>query len=373
MSSIERSPSLTIRSIRSTLSGHPEFDDHEDVLFCEDSHSGLRALIAIHSTKLGPSLGGCRMWKYESDEQAITDVLRLSKAMSYKHAIAETGRGGGKAVIIGDSASGKHPALLGAFGRFVDTCDGRYITAEDVGMSADDMLLVREETDHVSGLPFEIGGSGDPSPMTAYGVFCGIVAGLSWHQGREVVDVNDHRIVRHCTVSVQGLGQVGFDLCRQLRAAGAKIFVADVYPDRVQRACDEFSAVAVSPDQIISTEADVFAPCALGGILTGASISQLGARIVAGAANNQLATPHDGQLLFEQGILYAPDFVINAGGVINIANEQPGYDESRAKRQTEKIANNLWQIFVRSKKLNRATSDVAEQLARERLAAATPT
>lgn len=355
------------RSLTSSLGSHPEFDDHEEVVQCEDSRTGLRALIAVHSTRLGPSLGGCRMWSYHDEADAMTDVLRLSKAMSYKHAIAGTGRGGGKAVILGDSHKDKTPALMNAFGQFVDSLSGRYITAEDVGMSVDDMLFVKETTQHVSGLPIEHGGSGDPSPMTAYGVYCGIIAALSWIQGQSDADSFDHDVVKNRVVAVQGLGHVGKDLCRQLHESGAKLIVSDVDQQLVEQACDEFNARAVSPQAILTERADVFAPCALGGVLTAASIPRLQARIVAGAANNQLGTPDDGALLHRQQVLYAPDFVINAGGIINIANEQPTYDEPKAKAQTQRISETLWQIFTRSKQLDRPTAEIAEELARERL------
>ncbi len=359
---------LRIESITESLSTHPEFDGHEEVVQCNDAKTGLRAIVAVHSTRRGPSLGGCRRWQYEDDKLAITDVLRLSKAMSYKHAIAGTPRGGGKAVILSDSRAAKTPNLLRSFGRFVDSLEGRYITAEDVGISCDDMLYVREQTEFVSGLPNNLGGSGDPSPMTAYGVFCGVLAALAWQNGLEQADPCNHEVFKDRTIAVQGLGHVGFDLCRQLHAAGAKLIVADVNMVPVEAACKELAAVSCSTDEIATAEADVYAPCALGNVLNADSIQKLRAKIVAGAANNQLGTPEDGTALHKRGILYAPDFVINAGGIINIANEQPSYNRERARNQTEKIAETLWQILTRSKQLDQPTSVVAEQLGRQRLA-----
>lgn len=288
--------------------------------------------------------------------------------MSYKHAIAGTGRGGGKAVILADSSSDKTPALMRAFGRFVDSVGGRYITAEDVGTSVQDMLFVRETTQYVSGLPIEHGGSGDPSPMTAYGVYCGIVAALAWTGGLGEGEARNPAMVKDRVIAVQGLGHVGKDLCRQLHDSGAKLIVADIHPHLVEQACDEFNATASSPQEILTVPADVLAPCALGAVLTSASIPQLGASIVAGAANNQLGEDQDGALLHQHNVLYAPDFVINAGGIINIANEQPTYDRERARAKTANIAETLWQIFSRSKELDRPASSVADEFARQRIA-----
>ena len=359
---------FTIQTLTETLNAHPEFDHHEEVALCEDPETGLQALIAVHSTRLGPSLGGSRRWKYDNLDEAITDVLRLSKGMSYKHAIAGTEMGGGKAVIVAREQARKTPALMRAFGQFVDSLDGRYITAEDVGTSVTDMLSVRETTKHVSGLPIEQGGSGDPSPMTAYGTYCGIVATLAWHQGLEERELGNPSVVKDRVVAVQGLGHVGMDLCRQLHESDAKLIVADVNSQAVEQACTEFNATAVSPEEILTAQADVFAPCALGGILGSESISKLQACIVAGAANNQLAEDSDGELLHRNNVLYAPDFVINAGGIINIANEKPTYDVEKARAQTRIIADTLWQIFQRSKEQDQPTSTVADELARQRLA-----
>jgi leucine dehydrogenase len=298
---------------------------------------------------------------------AVTDVLRLSRAMSFKHAIAGTGRGGGKAVILADGNTPSSAELMRTFGQFVDSLKGQYVTAEDVGTSVADMLHVRQATAHVAGLPIEQGGSGDPSPMTAYGVFCGIIAALAWRDGMDEQDIHDASVLRDRVIAVQGLGHVGMDLCRQLHEHGARLVVADVQESLVRQARDQFDATPIDTDDVIAASADVFAPCALGGILTAASIDRLGAGIVAGAANNQLGCDRDGQLLHEKRILYAPDFVINAGGIINIANEQPAYDAERARVQTRKIAGTLWQVFARSREQDRPASEVATAVAQQRL------
>jgi len=358
---------FAIDSLNASLSTHPEYDNHEEVLFCEDAETGLQALIAVHSTTLGPSLGGSRYWHYSTRDDAITDVLRLSKGMSYKHAIAGTKMGGGKAVIIKNPEVQKTPELMQAFGRFVNSLEGRYITAEDVGTSVEDMLSVQKETAHVSGLPIRHGGSGDPSPMTAYGTFCGILASLAWHDGRDANHACDPSILQGRVIAVQGLGSVGMDLCKQLHENGAKLIVADVNADRVNEACQNFDAVACEPEEIAFTKADLFAPCALGGTLNADSIPRLGAPIVAGAANNQLQDEDDGLLMHQKGLLYAPDFVINAGGIINIAQEKPEYSVENARIQTREISNTLWQIFARSRSENHPTSVVADELARQKL------
>ncbi len=337
----------------------PDFDDHEQVVFGRDADAGLKAIIAVHDTTLGPALGGCRMWPYASEGEALADALRLSRAMTFKHALAGTGQGGGKAVVIGDPKVGKSPALLRALGRFIDTLGGRYVTAEDVGTSVADMDELRRTTRHVAG--FAKGGSGDPSPATAYGVFCGIKAAVRHKLGRD--DLGGLR------VAVQGLGHVGYALCGHLHEAGARLFVADIDDDASQRAVDAYSAVAAAPDEIHALDVDVFAPCALGGALNDFTIPHIKAPIVAGGANNQLARESHGQELAARGILYAPDYVINAGGVINIslAND---YDRDRAMRKAEKISDTLTQIFDRADADGLPTNAVADRLARERIAAA---
>lgn len=340
------------------VSDHPAFDGHEEVVQCYHAESGLRAIIAIHSTRPGPALGGCRTWNYADTNEALTDVLRLSQGMSYKHVIANTGCGGGKAVIVGDPRQVKAPELLQAFGQFVQVLSGRYVTAEDVGTSVDDMVVVREETPHVAGLPVDLQGSGDPSPFTAYGVFCGIRAAVAFRRG-----MSGSEVLRGVRVAVQGLGHVGSALCRYLTEAGARLMVTDVHRPAISRAREEFGATAVEPDEIFDVEADVLAPCALGAILTSETVNRLKAGIVAGAANNQLSTPVVAELLQKRGILYAPDFVINAGGVINIAQEQGTYNTENAKTKVALIADRLTEIFRLSLAQGKTTADVANAMA----------
>ncbi len=354
-----RTPEVSIT--RLAVSDHPAFDGHEEVLACRDAASGLKGMIAIHSTQLGPALGGCRMWAYANDDEALNDVLRLSEGMSYKHAVAQTARGGGKAVIIGDPSHNKTPDLFRAFGRFVNKLGGQYITAEDVGVSVGDMTIVHEETGHVAGLPVELGGSGDPSPFTAYGVFCGIKAALRFQMGRPI---SDSRLLHGVTVAVQGLGHVGYALCKHLAESGAKLVVSDVNAECTKRVSDEFRATPVQPEEILDVNADVFAPCAMGAVLTTAAVQRLNATIVAGAANNQLACPEVATLLRDREILYAPDYVINAGGVINISHEGNGYDVVRAKAHTARIGQRLTRIFARASAENRTTANVADAMAR---------
>ena len=288
------------------------FDDHERVVFCYDAATGLKAIIAIHSTVLGPAAGGCRLWSYATDDEALHDVLRLSQGMSYKNAMAGLAFGGGKAVIIKTPDFDGSDALYERFGDFVEELGGHYITAEDVGMSVSIMETIAHRTHFVSGLPPKGDhAGGDPSPKTAFGVFKGIEAAAKFKLDRD--DLNG------LTVAVQGVGNVGYYLCDLLAKAGAKLIVADIDGSRVKRACEEFAAEAVGIDEILEQQADVLAPCALGAILTETSIPKLKVSIVAGGANNQLETNEDGRRLADAGILYAPDYVINGGGIINVA------------------------------------------------------
>lgn len=342
----------------------PGFDGHELVVSCTDQDSGLRAFIAIHSTVLGPALGGCRMWSYDSDEDALTDALRLSQGMSCKHAVAGTPQGGGKAVIVGDPRRDKSESLFRAFGRCVESLGGRYVTAEDVGTSVDDLVCVRQQTEHVAGLPPSMGGSGDPSPVTAYGVFCGIQAAVAFRQ-RRPYDPQAH--LNGVRVSVQGVGNVGYALCRHLHGAGARLIVTDINKTNVKRACEEFSAATVHADSIYDAAADVFAPCALGGAINSQTVPRLKTTIVAGAANNQLASPAVARALTRRNILYAPDYVINAGGIVNISYERQGYDRQKAQRHTEQIGNTLTEVFERAAAGGMTTADVAATMARRRL------
>jgi leucine dehydrogenase len=341
-----------------------EFDGHEQVLFGNDEATGLRAIIAVHSTVLGPAAGGCRMWPYASSAEAATDALRLSRGMSFKNAMAGLPFGGGKAVIIGDSRLRKTPELFEAFGRMVDSLGGRYITAEDVGTTTTDMEAVARHTRYVSGLhrrPGEFGG--DPSPKTALGVYLGIKATAKFRLGRQDL--------AGLSVAVQGVGGVGYHLCRLLAADGVNLRVADVRAPAVERVCDEFKAQAVSPDSVLFEEVDVVAPCALGAVLNHESIARLRTKVIAGAANNQLAQDKDGLMLQLAGILYAPDYVINAGGIISVAHEYLG-DASEAQVTAEigAIPTRLIEIFERARRENRPTNAVADQLARERIHAA---
>ncbi|HVY82796.1 MAG TPA: Glu/Leu/Phe/Val dehydrogenase dimerization domain-containing protein [Steroidobacteraceae bacterium] len=337
-----------------------EFDGHELVLFTHDEPTGLRAIVAIHSTALGPAAGGCRMWPYASTSEAVTDALRLSRGMSYKNAMAGLPFGGGKSVIIGDPRR-KTPALFEAFGRFVDSVGGRYVTAEDVGTTTADMESVAKHTRFVAGLhrkPGEVGG--DPSPKTALGTHLGIKAAAKFRLGRS--DIEGLR------VAVQGLGGVGYHLCRLLAAEGAKLTVADVRADAVTRVCDELGAEPVPVEAVLRQDVDVVAPCALGAILNAQTIPTLRARIVAGAANNQLATDADGEALLTAGILYAPDYVINAGGIISVAREYfGGSSEAQVTADIHGIPARLTEIFEQARREGSPTNVVADRLARERI------
>ena len=337
-----------------------EFDGHELVVFGHDVPTGLRAIIAIHSTVLGPAAGGCRMWPYAGTAEAVADVLRLSRGMSYKNAMAGLEFGGGKAVILADPRK-KTPELLEAFGRFVDSLAGRYVTAEDVGTTTADMTNVARATRFVAGLgraPGEAGG--DPGPKTALGVFLGIKAAVKFRLGR--ADLGS------VTVALQGAGGVGYHLAGLLAAEGAQLRVADVRPAAVQRVCDEFRARAVPVEQVLFEDVDVLSPCALGAVLTAHSMPRLRARIVAGAANNQLAQGQDGGGLPAAGILYAPDYVINAGGIISVSREyRGGATEAQVIADIQAIPVRLTEIFERARRENRTTNAVADQMARERL------
>lgn len=338
----------------------PEFDGHELVVFGQDEPTGLRAIIAIHSTALGPAAGGCRMWPYPSTAEAVTDVLRLSRGMSYKNAMAGLPFGGGKAVIIGDARVAKTPELFAAFGRMVESLHGRYVTAEDVGTTVADMGHAARATRYVAGLGRSAGGAGgDPAPMTALGVFLGIQAAVRFRLGRSDL--------AGLTVAVQGAGGVGYHLCGMLSTAGARLKVADLLPRAIERVCDELKATPVAPAQLLEEEADVLAPCALGAILSAHSTPRLRVPVIAGAANNQLARVGDGEALRAAGILYAPDYVINAGGIISVAREYYGGTESQVIEDIHAIPARLTEVFERARREGRATNEVADQMARERL------
>jgi len=338
-----------------------EFDGHELVVFGNDARTGLRAIIAIHSTTLGPAAGGCRMRPYATTAEAVADVLRLSRGMSYKNAMAGLALGGGKAVIMGDSRKAKTAELFEAFGRLVDSLGGRYVTAEDVGTTITDMSNVARATRYVAGLGTAPGrAGGDPGPKTALGVHLGIKAAVKFRLGR-----SDLKGVK---VAIQGLGGVGQHLCGLLAAEGAELFVADVQPAAVQRAQEQFKAHPVAVEEVLALDVDVLSPCALGAVLNSKSIPKLRARIVAGAANNQLAQDGDGAALQAAGILYAPDYVINAGGIISVSREyQGGASEAQVIADIQAIPARLTEIFERARRENRPTNQVADHMARERL------
>jgi leucine dehydrogenase len=341
---------------------HIEARDHEQVVFCSDKPSGLRAIIAIHNTNLGPALGGTRMWMYASDEDALNDVLRLSRGMTYKAAVAGLNLGGGKAVIIGDPNKQKTEAMFRAFGRFVEGLAGRYITAEDVGTDVRDMEYVRMETKYVTGIDLALGGSGDPSPVTAYGVYVGMKACM------KVLTGNDS--LKGKKVAVQGAGHVAKYVCDHLAKEGAKIFLSDIFPDKVQRVAEESKAEIVDPNSIYEVDADVFCPCALGAIVNDETIPKFKFKIIAGGANNQLADEQKhGRMLIERGILYAPDYAINAGGLINVYNELEGYSQERAVQQAKGIYDTILKIFAIAKSENIPTYEASNRLAEQRITA----
>jgi leucine dehydrogenase len=346
------------------LFGHLDAYDYGEVHFKLDKATGLRAVIAIHDTRLGPALGGCRFIHYDTDEAAVVDALRLARGMTYKAALAGLPHGGGKSVIIRPPQHFDRVALFRAFGKFIDDLRGHYITAEDSGTGLEDMEVIRAVTRWVTGVDPSHGGSGDPSAFTALGVRRGIEACVEHKHGQANL--------QGVHVAVQGVGHVGYHLCRELHACGAKITVADVDPLKAERAHREFGARAVPLETIFDVDCDVFAPCALGSALNDETIPRLKARIVAGAANNQLAVPHNGDDLNARGILYAPDYAINAGGLINVAQEAVGYDEKLARAKTMKIYDTIAEIVQRSEKLKAPTYKVADMMVEERLATARP-
>ena len=342
---------------------HAEFDNHESLHFFQDQVTGLKAIIAVHSTALGPAAGGTRRWTYASDADAIKDVLRLSRGMTYKNAVAGLRFGGGKAVILADNKSPKSPELFRAFGRAVNSLGGRYVTAEDVGCSVEDMRSVREETEFVSGLPHSEGDAGgDPSPWTALGCYEGILAAIKVRLDRDSLD--------GISVAVQGVGHVGLHLCRLLHEAGAKLLISDVNRDNIKMVTDEMPATVVPPAELLFADVDVLAPCALGNILTSTTIPKIKAKIIAGAANNQLATARDGARLAKRDILYAPDYVINAGGIISVAGEYYGTSsEEQVRADVGRIKDRLQEIFEEARANGRPTNDLADELARNLVAA----
>jgi len=336
---------------------------HEQVVFCNDPHTGLRAIIGIHNTILGPALGGTRMWVYDNEAQALNDVLRLSRGMTYKAAISGLNLGGGKAVIMGDSRSMKSEALMRKFGRFVDSLGGKYITAEDVGMTTRDMEYIHEETDHVVGIPEALGGGGDPSPVIAYGVYMGMKAACQKAYGSDSLE--GKRVV------VQGAGNVGRYLIDYLMEEKAHVSVSDIFDDKIKLVTDKHAAVnVIGAEDVFDQEMDIYAPCALGATVNDATLLNLTARVIAGAANNQLAdeTVH-GPAVSERGIIYAPDYVINAGGLINCYSELEGYNRERALQNAENIYDTTLRILNTAQEFNIPTYLAANQLAEQRIEA----
>lgn len=342
--------------------GRMEKHDHEEVLFCFDRPTGLKAIIAIHDTTLGPALGGTRMWPYASEAEALHDVLRLSRGMTYKSSLAGLDLGGGKAVIIGDARTQKTEAMFRRFGQFVDSLNGRYITAEDVGMSTTEMVNIRKETTNVAGLPEEMGGSGDPSPVTAYGVYVGMKAAAKSAYGSD--DLSGRK------VSIQGAGNVGHALVGHLVNEGASVFLTDIHPEKLAAIKAEFPSITlVDPNDVYDLDVDIYSPCALGATVNDDTLARLKCSIIAGAANNQLAKEEvHGKAVMEKGILYAPDFLINAGGIINCAWERKGYNRKAALSQTEEIYNTTLRIVKASADLKIPTYLAANQAAEQRIA-----
>ncbi|WP_427451051.1 Leu/Phe/Val dehydrogenase [Litorimonas sp. WD9-15] len=339
---------------------HPDYDDHEGVHVFTDKATGLRAIIAVHNTTLGPSAGGTRLWSYINQDDALTDALRLSKAMSYKNAMAGLELGGGKAVILRPETMFDRDALFAAYGRAVEAVGGAYITAEDVGVSPDDMRIIKTQTDYVAGLDTGPAASGDPSPVTAEGVFRGIKVAVRHKFGLESL--------RGLRVAVQGLGHVGYALCEHLHGAGCQLVVTDINRAVLDKAQDELGAMLVDPQDIHKETVDIYAPCALGGAVSEKTLPHIRAGIIAGAANNQLATPEMGEACRQRGILYAPDYVINAGGIINVAAEVSGtYDPNWVRGKLEGLETTLKSIFDEAAEHQVATTVVADSMARARL------
>jgi len=334
--------------------------EHEQVLFCSEPSVGLRAIIAIHNTTLGPALGGVRMWPYENEQEALKDVLRLSRGMTYKAAISGLNLGGGKSVIIADPRQDKSEALFRAFGRYVEGLGGRYITAEDVGIDVQDMEWVLSETKYVTGISKSFGGSGDPSPVTAYGVYKGMKACAQKAYGNDSLEGK--------SVAIQGAGHVASHLAYYLKKEGSKIYISDIYEDKVKQLSSETGATVVDPEDIYSVNAEIFSPCALGGIINDETIPQLKCDIVAGSANNVLDVEHrHAAMLQDRNILYAPDYVINAGGLINVFNELEGYNKDRAQKQAGRIYDVILDILTYADDNNLLTHVASNELAEERI------
>lgn len=340
--------------------GQNSFDNHEQIVFCNDKDTGLKAIIGIHNTVLGPALGGTRMWNYNNEWEALNDVLRLSRGMTFKSAITGLNLGGGKAVIIGDAKTQKTPELMKRFGEFVHSLSGKYITAEDVGMATEDMDTVREVTPYVTGISESKGGAGNPSPITAYGVFMGMKAAAKFKYGSEILEDKN--------VFVQGIGNVGEALVEHLVNEGANVTIADISPERLEEVRSKYGATIYNGNDIYSEAMDIYAPCALGATINDDTIYKLKADIVAGAANNQLAEENKhGRILQERGIVYAPDFLINAGGIINVYAELENYGRQEIMRKTENIYNTTLEILDNAKANDVTTHTAALNIAEQRI------
>lgn len=340
--------------------GQLSFDGHEQVVFCHDKDTGLKAIIGIHDTTLGPALGGTRMWNYNNEWEALNDVLRLSRGMTFKSSISGLNLGGGKAVIIGNAKTDKNPELMRAFGRYVDSLSGRYITAEDVGMETKDMDIVREVTKHVTGVSQAKGGSGNPSPITAYGVFMGLKAAVNYKFGSD--DLNGKKVL------VQGIGHVGEVLVKHLTESGAIVTITDINEERVLEVAKKYNANIFTGTDLYTADVDVYSPCALGATINDETASKINAKIIAGAANNQLANEVvHGQILKDRGILYAPDFLINAGGVINVYSELHNMTKDEVMLKTENIYNTALEIFNFADKNTTTTHQAALSIAQKRV------
>jgi leucine dehydrogenase len=340
--------------------GQLSFDGHEQIVFCNDEDTGLKAIIGIHNTVLGPALGGTRMWAYQSEWDALNDVLRLSRGMTFKSAITGLNLGGGKAVIIGDAKTQKNDELMRRFGRFVDSLSGKYITAEDVGMETRDMDVIREVTPHVTGISESNGGAGNPSPITAYGVYMGMKAAAKYQFGTDNLAGKK--------VLVQGVGHVGETLVKHITDEGGQVIINDINIQRLEELSKKYGANVVLGNDIYGLDVDIYAPCALGATINDATIHQLKAKVIAGAANNQLADEvKHGLMLKERGIAYAPDFLINAGGIINVYAELEGYGKDEIIRKTENIYNTTLDIFTLSEKENITTHRAAFNIAQNRI------
>ncbi|TDS61490.1 Glu/Leu/Phe/Val dehydrogenase dimerization domain-containing protein [Myroides indicus] len=342
--------------------GQVSFDNHEQIVFCHDKDSELKAIIGIHNTTLGPSLGGTRMWNYQSEWEALNDVLRLSRGMTYKSAISGLDLGGGKAVIIGDSKKDKNPELIKAFARYVDSLSGRYITAEDVGTTTADMDLIHSITPHVTGISETLGGSGNPSPVTAYGVFMGLKAAVKFKYDSD--DLNGKKVL------VQGVGNVGETLVKHLTENGAVVQITDISEERLNEVSKKYGAQIFSGTDIYSADIDIYSPCALGATINDEALERLKAKVIAGAANNQLAIEAvHGKKLQEKGIVYAPDFLINAGGIINVFGEIAHYDSGEAMKRTENIYNTTLEVLHFAKEHNITSNQAAMKKAEQRIEA----